>query len=324
VRPAALFRSPSFQEHDPGPHPENPHRLVAIDRELERLDLIAGRPEIPFEEAGIEQLTRVHDRRYIDLLHDATLTGGGWLDGDTFLGPTSLEVAKLGCGAAIAAVDAALDGVCARSFVLARPPGHHATPVRGMGFCLLNTIAVAAEQAKARGLERVLIVDWDVHHGNGTQDAFYEDGDILFFSTHQSPHYPGTGMRNETGTGAGQGRTINVPLPAGQGDDDYLAVFDEVLSPATERFRPELVLVSAGFDAHRRDPLGGMRLTAMGFARLAQRVVDLADRFAQGRVVAVLEGGYDPEGLAGSVSAVLRVLDGDETIWRSDAEATTI
>lgn len=306
---AALYRSERFREHDTGTHPENARRLIAIDAALERGYLLAGRPEIPFTVAPDEALARVHDRRYIAGLRNFAEQGGGWLDADTWVGPSSVEIAALAAGAGIAAIDAALSGAAPRGFVLARPPGHHATPGRGMGFCLFNTIAVAAEHALAEGIERVLIVDWDVHHGNGTQDAFYESDRVLFTSIHQSPLYPGTGATSERGAGEGLGYTINIPLAAGAGDAAYAEVFDRVIAPAAAAFRPELVLVSAGFDAHASDPLANMRLSERGFADLARRTLQIADEHAEGRIVAVLEGGYDPEALAESVVATLAVLD---------------
>ncbi|HKG24161.1 MAG TPA: histone deacetylase, partial [Thermomicrobiales bacterium] len=214
-------------------------------------------------------------------------------------------------GAAVAAVDAALEGKVERSFAIVRPPGHHATPERGMGFCLLNNLAIAVAHALSRGLTRVLVVDWDVHHGNGTQDAFYATDQVLFFSVHQYPFYPGTGAANETGIGKGEGYTINVPLPAGQRDETYLRHFDERLLPAAQDYRPELILISAGYDAHAHDPLGGMRLTESGFAALAERLSTLAADHANNRLIAVLEGGYDLPALARSVAATLRVLDGE-------------
>jgi acetoin utilization deacetylase AcuC-like enzyme len=308
---AALFRSPRFRDHDTGGHPENAGRLIAIDDALERLDLLTGRPDVPFAPASDEALTRVHDSRYVNGIREFAERGGGWLDGDTFVGPESVDIAALAAGAGIAAVDAALDGRARHGFVLARPPGHHATPARGMGFCLFNTIAVAAAHARERGLERILIVDWDVHHGNGTQDAFYETDGVLFISTHQSPLYPGTGAATERGEGRGEGYTINIPLPAGGDDQTYTEVFDQIVLPAANDYRPQLVLVSAGFDAHAADPLASMRLTEAGFTDLARRVVQIADDHAEGRLVAILEGGYDPRALANSVAATLAVLDGD-------------
>jgi acetoin utilization deacetylase AcuC-like enzyme len=311
TRRTALLRSPRFLDHDTGDHVENANRLPAIDAELTRQDVINGRPELPFGPADLADVERVHNPWYVQAIERAADNGGGWLDHDTYLSPASFDVAMLAAGAAVAAVDAALDGKVERSFAIVRPPGHHATPERGMGFCLLNSVAIAAAHALARGLTRVLIVDWDVHHGNGTQDAFYATDQVLFFSTHQYPFYPGTGAAGETGIGKGEGYTINVPLSAGQRDETYLRLFDERLLPAAERYRPELVLISAGYDAHQHDPLGGMRLTESGFAALADRVSTLAAEHCENRVVAILEGGYDPPALARAVAATLRVLDGE-------------
>jgi acetoin utilization deacetylase AcuC-like enzyme len=308
---AALLRSRRFQGHDTGSHPENPGRTRAIDTELERTGLSAGRPEVPFGLADLTAVERVHDPRYVAGIQGLAASGGAWLDSDTMVAADSVEVALLAVGAALAATDAVLAGQVRRAFVLARPPGHHATPGRGMGFCLFNGVAIAAAHALAQGLERVLILDWDVHHGNGTQDAFYDTDRILFCSVHQSPFYPGTGAASEEGTGTGRGFTINVPLRAGQDDAVYRAVFDERFLPAARTYRPELILISAGFDAHGADPLGGMRVTEDGFADLARRVTAAADDLCDGRVVAILEGGYDPRALGRSVAAVLRVLDDD-------------
>lgn len=310
----ALLQSPRFRDHDTGSHPENAARLDAIAAALAREQAQIVRPGIPFGPASDEALMRVHDPRYVAGLRAFTEGGGGWLDADTYAGPESFEIAALGAGAGISAVDAVLDGVVSRAFVLGRPPGHHATPGRGMGFCLFNTIAIAAAHAQSRGIERVLIVDWDVHHGNGTQDAFYDTDRVLFCSLHQSPLYPGTGAARERGEGAGLGYTLNVPLPAGTDDARYHAAFDELVVPAANTFQPQLVLVSAGFDAHQRDPLANLRLTTSAFAALAQRVVQIADDHAEGRVVAVLEGGYDAPALAESVLAVLAVLDGNDAL----------
>jgi acetoin utilization deacetylase AcuC-like enzyme len=309
---AALFRSLTFREHDTGSHPENAGRLVAIDTALERLDLIAGRPDISFTAAPDDVLARVHDPRYIAGIREFAARGGGWLDADTSVGRRSVDAAALAAGAGVAAVDAVLDGRARRGFVLARPPGHHATPSRGMGFCLFNTVAIAAAHALDRGLDRVLIVDWDVHHGNGTQDAFYESNEVLFCSVHQWPLYPGTGAASERGAGRGEGYTINVPLAPGADDDGYRDVFDQVILPAANAFRPQIVLISAGFDAHANDPLASMLLTERGFGDLARRIVQIADDHADGHVVAFLEGGYDPPALAASVVATLASLDGDD------------
>jgi acetoin utilization deacetylase AcuC-like enzyme len=301
-----------FREHDTGGHPENAGRLVAIDDTLERLRLLRDRPDIPFSAAPEDALARVHDPRYITGVREFAAHGGGRLDPDTIVGPSSVDIAALAAGAGIAAVDAALDGQAKRGFVLGRPPGHHATPTRGMGFCIFNTVAVAAAHALSRGVDRVLIVDWDVHHGNGTQDAFYESDRVLFCSIHQWPLYPGTGAVTERGTGRGAGYTINVPLAAGAGDGAYADIFDQVILPAASAFRPQLVLISAGFDAHADDPLGGMQVTAQGFGDLARRVVQSAVDHADSRVVAILEGGYDPPALAASVVTTLAALDGND------------
>jgi acetoin utilization deacetylase AcuC-like enzyme len=306
---AALLRSSAFLGHDTGEHVENPRRLLAIDAELRRRDLLAGRPEVSFSPASRDAIERVHDVRYIDLLERVTSAGGAWLDADTMIGPDSYEVAQFAAGAGIAAVDAALDDIVKRSMVLARPPGHHATNQRGMGFCLINSIAVAAAHALARGVNRVAIVDWDVHHGNGTQDIFYETDKVLFCSIHQSPLYPGTGDLTEKGIGPGWGFTLNIPVPSGEGDSTYLRMFDEIIAPGVREYRPELVLISAGFDAHEADPLGSMRVTETGFRAMAERTIALAEETASGRIVAFLEGGYDPRGLARSVAEVIEALD---------------
>jgi acetoin utilization deacetylase AcuC-like enzyme len=283
--------------------------MPAIDAALTQAGLADDRRELSFVSAEREALERVHDPRYLDLLEEITAQGGAWLDGDTVVTPDSLATAKLAAGAGISAVDAALDGVASRSFALVRPPGHHATRERGMGFCLINNIAVAAGHALSRGLERIAIVDWDVHHGNGTQDIFYTSRQVLFCSMHQFPFYPGSGFVNEVGREEGEGYTVNVPLPAGQSDAVYLQAFDDRILPELRAYEPELLLVSAGFDAHADDPIGGMRMTEAGFAAMATRVAEVADRSAAGRVVLILEGGYDPAALGRSVSAVVQALD---------------
>jgi acetoin utilization deacetylase AcuC-like enzyme len=309
ARRTAVLRSEIFRAHDTGAHPENAGRLIAIDEALERRDLLHERPEVPFTAASDEALARVHDPRYVTGLREFAMQGGGWLDADTIVSPPSFDVAALAAGAGIAAVDASLEGSAPRGVVLARPPGHHATPTRGMGFCLFNTVAVGASHALSRGLERVLIVDWDVHHGNGTQDIFYETDEVLYCSVHQWPHYPGTGSADERGSGRGAGYTINVPLAAGAGDETYLDVFDRLIVPAATAYQPQLVLVSAGFDAHAGDPLANMRLSTVVFGQLTRRLLEVAEESAEGRLVAVLEGGYDPAALAASVVETLVALD---------------
>ena len=264
-----------------------------------------------------EAITRVHHPAYLAAIVAGAEAGGGHLDPDTIVRPDSVDVARLAAGAAIAAVDAVLHGegssnghAVDRAFVLARPPGHHATPDGGMGFCLFNTVAIAAEHALAQGVDRIAIVDWDVHHGNGTQDTFYDDPRVLFCSLHQWPWYPGTGTASERGIGRGARFTVNVPLPAGSDDAVYLTSFNNLIVPHIEAFRPQLVLVSAGFDAHVDDPLGLMRVTEHGFAALAAACLALALEHAEGRLVAILEGGYDPTALGRSVASVVATFDG--------------
>jgi acetoin utilization deacetylase AcuC-like enzyme len=231
--------------------------------------------------------------------------------GDTDIDRSSWRVAKHAAGGVLDAVDAVMDGRARNAFCVVRPPGHHATASRGMGFCLLNNIALAARYAQRRyGVERVLIVDWDVHHGNGTQEIFYRDPSVFFFSTHQWPLYPGTGRADETGAGAGQGTTMNFPFPAGSGRREILSAVEDALMPAADLFRPDLVLISAGFDSRSGDPLGRFTLTDEDFADLTQRVMELADRHAGGRLVSMLEGGYNIEGLASATAAHVKVLMG--------------
>ena len=307
----SLFMSPAFAGHDTGSHPENPGRFAAIRGALESSGLLVGRQLPKVEPARDEQITRVHSERHLQGLEAIVMQGGGWIDQDTVVDVHSLEIARFAAGAGIAAVDhvlAANEGQ-RHAFALGRPPGHHATPDRAMGFCLLNSIAISAAHALDSGLERVAIIDWDVHHGNGTQEAFYGRNDLFFCSIHQWPLYPGSGASNERGAGTGEGWTLNLPLPAGSDDLDYLEVFDRAVAPAVRAARPQLILVSAGYDAHKDDPLGGMAVTTNGFRVLTQRVSALADESCEGRLVFVLEGGYDLAALTGSILASIAELD---------------
>jgi acetoin utilization deacetylase AcuC-like enzyme len=260
----------------------------------------------PATRALIEQ---VHAPAVLDAINDLASIGGAWLDGDTYITSASYDVALHAAGAAVGAVDVVLEGLTRTAFALVRPPGHHATVNRSMGFCLINNIAVAAAHALESGVRNVAIVDWDVHHGNGTQDIFYSRSEVHVSSVHQYPFYPGTGSAAETGTGPGAGYTLNVPIQAGAGDQEYAEIFKGAIIPAIEQFEPELILISAGFDAHADDPLGGMRVTERGFANLASQVAAVAESSANGRVVAVLEGGYDPSALGRSVAATIAALD---------------
>ncbi len=298
----------AFRAHEAlGAHPERPARLDAASRG--RVASAAACIDIPARRASLEELTRVHDERYIDELQAALAGGRGHLDPDTFFGPGTGEAAWRAAGGACAMVDALLDRGVRRGALLARPPGHHATPTRAMGFCLLNNIAVAAAHARARGVGRVAIVDWDVHHGNGTQEAFEADPSVLFVSLHRAPFYPGTGRNDEVGRGEGRGRTVNVPLPASTGGRTYRAVFEQIVLPVVEEFAPDLLLVSAGFDSHERDPLGGMQLATSDFAWMAAQLCDRTG--APDRPVGlVLEGGYDLRAIEDCVAATLDALSG--------------
>ena len=301
----------AYLEHDMGAgHPESPHRLKAIMQQLERSGTAARLTRIEPRRAEEEWITQIHSPSYVAALNAHQPTNGrAVLDPDTSMSPGSLHAAFLAAGGALAAVDAIMRGEVEHVFCAVRPPGHHAETARAMGFCLFNNVAIAARYVhKKHLLTRVLIVDWDVHHGNGTQHSFEQDPSILFFSTHQFPHYPGTGRARERGTGVGEGFTINVPMDAGDGDEEYHAVFVNVLLPAADAFKPEFVIVSAGFDAHRDDPLASMRLTEAGYGDLTGLVAGIANRHAQGRLLSALEGGYNLTALAASVDAHLKAL----------------
>ncbi|MHC5025210.1 MAG: histone deacetylase family protein [Planctomycetota bacterium] len=293
-----LLHHPTFLLHDPGRgHPESPARLRGIMTALDA-DLPPGVERARPTPAPRDALALVHDEPHVNAM--LQLRGrAGAVDSDTVYCEHTIDAALLAAGAGLAAVDAVLNGHAANAFALVRPPGHHAEPHAAMGFCFFNTIAIAAAHALGRDdVERVLIVDWDVHHGNGTDAAFAARPDLLFYSMHQAPFYPGTGALTDIGTGAGRGTTVNVPLSAGCDDEAYLAVMHHVLVPVAERFRPDLVLVSAGFDAHADDPLGGMDVSDAGFAAMLAIVRGIADRHADGRLALILEGGYDVDALA--------------------------
>jgi acetoin utilization deacetylase AcuC-like enzyme len=307
----AFHDDPVHAEHDSGPgHPECPERVEAVRRGLQAARLRPRLVDLPARDASAEELRRVHTEAH---LHRLAGTAGRTVrfDPDTQAGPRSYAAAVRAAGAAVQAVDLVLDGEVERAFCAVRPPGHHAGRDRAMGFCLFNNVAVAAAHALARGLRRVLVVDPDVHHGNGTQDIFYEDPRVLYVSTHQFPFYPGTGSLAEQGAGEGRGFTVNLPLPAGLGDGAYARVYREVVAPVAAAFDPELVLVSLGFDPHRADPLAGMALSERGFAEVARVCVEAAQGAGRGRVVCLLEGGYDLGAIAVSAAAVVRVLLGE-------------
>jgi len=306
-----LIYDPRYLAHDMGAgHPESPNRLRAIMQRLEQRGLTATLTKIEPRKAEDEWIRLVHQPEYVERLNrEAPTSGRVSLDADTSLSPGSLTAAYLAAGGVLAGVDAIMAGQVQQVFCAVRPPGHHAEAGRAMGFCLFNNVAIAARYAQKRyGLQRVLIVDWDVHHGNGTQHSFETDPTVFFFSTHQYPHYPGTGRATESGVGPGEGSTINVPMEAGEGDDDYRAVFQKVLIPAADAFKPELVIISAGFDAHRDDPLASMGLTEDGYEELTSIVAGIAQRHCRGRLLSSLEGGYNLTALAASVERHIRAL----------------
>ncbi len=316
MKPAAktaILHSPDFALHLTGVgHPETPRRVTRVIEVLkassfvDRLDLLSPRV------ATQSELARVHSKAYLATAKADVESGASDLStGDTQISADSWRVATLAAGAGMEAVDRVVAGTARNAFCVVRPPGHHATPVRGMGFCLFNNIALAARHAQQKhGIGKVLIADWDVHHGNGTQDVFYEDGSVLFFDTHQHPLYPGTGDATEQGSGKGLGLIMNNPFPSGSGKE-IVAAFRNRLVDAANRFKPDLVLVSAGFDSRMGDPLGGFKLTDEDFAELTRIVMAIAASHCGGRLVSLLEGGYNIEGLALAASEHVRVLSGD-------------
>ena len=303
----ALIADPISKQHYTGRgHPERPERFDAALGALEGLNLL----RLPARFANEDELALCHSRRYVRTAEREVHDGHGELStGDTVISARSFDAACVAAGAVMNAVDCVVSGEATNAFCLNRPPGHHATPDRGMGFCLFNNIAVGARYAqKKHGIGPVLIADWDVHHGNGTQDIFYDDGSVFFFSTHQYPWYPGTGAAEETGYGKGEGWTLNCPFPAGSGRQEILGAFEEKLLPALEKVKPELVMISAGFDSRQDDPLGDFLLTDGDFADLTRVLLEIADKYAGGRVVSALEGGYNLPGLAAAVRAHVEAL----------------
>jgi acetoin utilization deacetylase AcuC-like enzyme len=315
--PLTIVTSDRFADHlNPPGHPERVERAEVMQVVASEFRQRGGSVVEP-RSATVDDLARVHDRDYLSMLAE-TAGRASALDPDTFTSPETYDVARLAAGAALTAVDRVLDaGAGARAMAMVRPPGHHAERARAMGFCLFNNIAVAAAHARARGLARVAIVDYDVHHGNGTQWSFYDDPSVLFVSSHQFPFYPGTGDAAATGTGAGTGYTVNLPVEAGGTDADFERLYGGVVVPVLRQFRPELILISAGFDAHVDDPLGGMRLSTDQLGRLTALIADVADECCRGRVVAVTEGGYDLRALAACLRIAARVLEGELSLDRT-------
>jgi len=312
---AGLVYDPIYLEHDTGDHVENPQRLVAAMSYLKEAGIKEKLTCLPARPALLEELEMIHTSEYISYVKSKADKGGGWLDPDTVMSPKSYEAALYAAGGFMVAVEAVMRGKVDNAFALVRPPGHHALHDRAKGFCIFNNMAIAAKFALSKfSLNRILIADFDVHHGNGTQHAFYADPRALYFSTHQYPFYPGTGWIDETGTVEGEGTTVNFPMAAGWGDEEYLRAFNEVLVPVAQRFQPQLILVSAGFDAHWADYLAMMRASVIGFAQIVMILKELAAELCQGRLVFTLEGGYNLQVVASSIKAIFDVLLGGSEI----------
>jgi acetoin utilization deacetylase AcuC-like enzyme len=311
MRKTVYVYDPYNLKHTLEGHPENYRRLQRVWRLLQEDGILTQLTRVPSTAASLDAIGRVHTPRHVERLQTLSMFGGGRLDPDTYVNEDSYLAALLATGGLLNVVDAVLTGQADNGFALVRPPGHHALADRGMGFCLLNNVAIAARWAQDRhGVRRVMIVDFDVHHGNGTQAIFYNDPSALFFSTHQFPYYPGTGAADEIGSETAYRDTVNIPFPANVGDEGYLTAFREILGPVARAFRPEFILLSAGFDAHWLDPLASERLSITGYAALIEVLLELADELCHGRLVGVLEGGYNLDVLAHAVLTTLRMFAG--------------
>ena len=309
-----IVKDPIYLEHKTGSyHPESPERLETVYEMLEGSDMAGSFEEIKPREATRQEIELVHEPRYFDRVAATAGREHSSLDPDTQTSEKSFEAALFAAGGLLLGIDKIMGGELDNVFALVRPPGHHAEYNRGMGFCLFNNIAIGALHAiENHSIERVLICDWDLHHGNGTQHSFYNDNRVLYFSTHQYPYYPGTGSFGEIGKDEGKGYTVNVPLNVGNGDAEYYKIFKKVLEPVADQYKPQLVLVSAGFDIYFKDPLGGMEVTPQGFAALASVLLAIAEKHSKGRLLITLEGGYHLGGLKDGVKGVLKQLMGED------------
>ncbi|GIX43472.1 MAG: histone deacetylase [Leptospiraceae bacterium] len=305
----AIFYDDLFLKHDTGSyHPEIPERLTAIIKRLEEKNLLDKFIPLKKRFATKDELELVHHDSYIDYVQHLAQKGGGYLDGDTPISKYSYEAAKLAAGSGLEAIDEIQNGNIESAILLVRPPGHHSLKSRGMGFCLFNNIAIAARYALQKGFKKIAILDWDVHHGNGTQDEFYKDKNVLFISIHQFPFYPGTGAIDEIGEGEGKGYTLNVPMPRGSTDADYKKAFENKILPKIIEYEPEILLISAGFDAHKLDPLGGIELSTSMYEWMTDKITKLAKECCNGKIISFLEGGYSLKALAESLEAHSTVL----------------
>lgn len=299
-----------YLKHKTGPgHPERPERLQYLTQHLKKTDVFARLTFLSPSLCDINRIKQIHPGNYVENIQNACKNRSHSLDSDTVVCEDSYETALLAAGAVVDACDAIVEGALESAFCAVRPPGHHAEPAKAMGFCLFNNVAIAARYLQVQhSIKKVCIIDWDVHHGNGTQSAFYDDPTVFYVSIHQHPLYPGTGLADEKGQGEGAGTTLNFPSPAGFSDKEYLQMFENDIARAVSKFKPEFMLISAGFDAHQHDPLANMNVTEEGFARMTQVVHDLSKEFCQGRMISVLEGGYDLDALSRSVEHHLRVM----------------
>jgi acetoin utilization deacetylase AcuC-like enzyme len=319
VNSVAFYYDPLHIQHDVGPHPERPDRVEAVITQLRARAALDGLQLLQPRSAGQSEIELVHPPFHVDRIRRLAESGGGAIDPDTAVAPGSFEAAAHAAGGLLAGVDAIAAGTASSAFCLVRPPGHHATADRAMGFCLFNNVAIAAAYARERyGLERMAIVDFDVHHGNGTQEIFWNDQNLLYLSAHQYPFYPGSGHWSEVGGPDAEGATVNVPVEVGTGDREYLRIFDRLFLPAIERFRPQLMIVSAGYDAHAGDPLAGLELSTEAYREIVLRLAAVSN----GRMLAALEGGYDLNDLSDSVEVSLAALTVDSPSFKASAPAS--